>query len=131
VLSQLRHLDIACPGLKWECADGFQQHGHPLLAAWVSDNPEQVMVAQVSYGSYPIWEILKGAPMGHSSFRPLDNSRDQYIYSELLHDNNIDAVHTPGVHPIRNQFWQFFLCKVYQLWQPDELHQLLLGLVKD
>jgi len=24
VLSQLRHLDIARPGLKWDCADGFQ-----------------------------------------------------------------------------------------------------------
>jgi len=32
---------------------------------------------------------------------------------------------------MRNQFWQFPLCNVYQLWQPDELHQLLLGLVKD
>jgi hypothetical protein len=32
---------------------------------------------------------------------------------------------------IRNQFWQFPLCNVYQLWQPDELHQLLPGLVKD
>jgi len=30
-----------------------------------------------------------------------------------------------------NQFSQFPLCNVYQLWQPDELHQLLLGLVKD
>jgi hypothetical protein len=76
-------------------------------------------------------EIPKGAPMGHSSFRPLDNSRDQHIYSELLEDNNIDALHTLGVHPIRNQFWQYPLCNVYRLWQPDELHQLLLGLVKD
>ena len=25
VLSQLRHLDIAGPGLKWDCADGFQR----------------------------------------------------------------------------------------------------------
>jgi hypothetical protein len=24
VLSQLRHLDITGPGLKWDCADGFQ-----------------------------------------------------------------------------------------------------------
>jgi len=131
VLSQLRHLHISGPGLKWDCADGFQRQCYPLLAAWVGDYPEQVMIAQVSYGSCLVCEITKGAPMGHSAFRPRDNSRDQHVYSELLEDNHIDALHTLGVHPIRNQFWQYPLCNVYRLWQPDELHQLLLGSVKD
>jgi len=49
---------------------------------------------------------------------------------ELPQDNIIDALHTLGVHPIHNQFWQFPLWNVYRLWQPDELHQLLLGLVE-
>jgi len=89
------------------------------------------MVAQVTYGSCSLCEIPKGAPMGHLSFRPLDKTRDQHIYSELLEDNNIDVLHNLGVHPIRNQFWQYPLCNVYRLWQPDEMHQLLLGLVKD
>jgi hypothetical protein len=101
------------------------------MAAWVGDYLEQVMIAQVSYGSCPMCEVPKGAPTGHSTFRPLDNSSDQYFYPELLEDNNIDAPHTVGIHPIRNQFWQFTLCNVHRLWQPDELHQLLLGLVKD
>jgi hypothetical protein len=101
------------------------------MAAWVGENPEQVMIAQVSYGSCLMCEIPKGATMGHSTFRPLDNSRDQHIYSDLLEDNNIDALHTAGVHPIRNQFCQYPPCNVYRLWQPDELYQLLLGLVKD
>jgi hypothetical protein len=35
------------------------------------------------------------------------------------------------VDPICNQFWQYPPCNVFRLWQPDELHQLLLGLVKD
>ena len=131
MLSPLRNLDITGPGLKWDCADGFQRQCYALLAAWVGDYPEQVMVAQVSYGSCPMCEIPKGAPMGHSTFRPLDNPRDQHAYLELLDETNIDVLHTLGVHPIRNQFWQYPLCNVYRLWQPDELHQLLLGLVKD
>jgi hypothetical protein len=73
VLSQLGHLDITRPGLKWDCADGFQRQCYPLLAVWVRDYAEQVIVAQVSYGSCPMWEIPKGAPMGHSTFQPLDN----------------------------------------------------------
>jgi hypothetical protein len=86
------------------------------LAAWSRDYPEKVMVAQVSYGSCPMCEIPKGAPMGHSTFQSLDNSRDQHIYSEMLEDHNIDSLHTVGVHPIGNQFWQYPLCNVYRLW---------------
>jgi len=89
------------------------------------------MVAQVSYGSCSMCEIHRGAPMRHSTFRLLNNSRDQHIDFQPLEDNNIDTLHTLGVHPIHNQFWQYPLCNVYQLWQADELHQLLLGLVKD
>jgi len=131
VLSPLRNHDITGPGLKWDCADGFQRQSYPVLAAWVGDYPEQVRIAQVAYGSHPMCEIPTGAPMGHSTFRPLDNPRDQHVYLELLDKTNIDVLHTLGVHPIRNQFWQYPLCNVYRLWQPDELHQLLLGLVKD
>jgi len=131
VQSPLRNLDITGPSLKWNRADGFQQQCYPLLAAWVGDYPEQVMIAQVSYGSCPMCEIPKGAPMGYSTIRPLDNPRDQDVYLELLDETNIDIPHTLGVHPIRNQFWQYPLCNVYRVWQPDELHQLLLGLVKD
>jgi len=76
VLFQLRHLDITGPGLKWDSADGFQWQWYPLLATWVGDYWEQVMVAPVSYGSYPMWEICKGAPMGHSTLRALDKSSD-------------------------------------------------------
>jgi hypothetical protein len=67
VLSQLRQLDITGPGLKWDCADGFQQQCYPLLAAWVRDHLEQVMIAQVPYGSCPLCEIPNGAPTGHST----------------------------------------------------------------
>jgi len=131
VLSLLRNLDITGPGLKWDCGDGFQRQCYPLLAAWVRDYLEQVMVAQVSYGLCPMCEIPKGAPMGHSIFQPLDNKRDLHVDLELLDETTIDVLRTLGVHPICNQFWQYPLCNVYRLWQPDELHQLLLGLVKD
>jgi len=131
VLSPLRNLDITGPGLKWDCADGFLRQCNPLLAAWVRDYPEQVMVAQVSYSSCPMCEIPNGVSMEHSTFWPLDNPQDQHDYMELLDETNNDVLHTLGVHPIRNQFWQYPLFNVYHIWQPDELYPLLLGLVKD
>jgi len=131
VLSQLEHLDITGPGSKWDCADGFMQQCYALLAARVGDHPDHFMVAQSSSGSCLMCAIPNGGPKGHSTFLPLDSSRDQPIYSELLEDTNIDALHIVGVHSIHNYFWQYSLCNVYRFWQPDELHQLLLGLVKD
>jgi len=69
--------------------------------------------------------------MGHLTFWPLNNSRDQQVLSELLDTFNSDVLHTLGIHQIQYQFWQYPLCNVYQLLQPGELHQLLLGCVKD
>jgi hypothetical protein len=131
VLFQLRHFDLTGRGMKWDCADGFQRQSYPLLAPWDRDHLEEVIIAQVSYGSYPMCHIPKDAPMWHSTFRLLDNLRDQHIYSKLLEDNHIDALLTLSVHPISHQFWKYPLCNIYRLWQPNELHQLLLGLVKD
>jgi len=125
------HLDITGPGLKWDCADGFQRQCYPLLAAWVRGYLEQIMVAQVSYGLCPMCKIPKCSPMGHSTFHPLNDSRDNQMYTALLEYNNIDALHNLGVHPICNQFGQYPLCNVYRLWRPDEFHQLLLGLLQD
>jgi hypothetical protein len=74
--------------------------------------------------------LLNGALIGHSIFQPLDISKEVHIYSELLEDNNFYALHTLGVHPIRNQFREYPLCYIYQLWPPGELHLMLLGFVK-
>jgi hypothetical protein len=91
VLSPLRNLDITCPSLKCNCSDGFQRQCYPLLAAWVGDYPEEVIVDQVSWVSCPMCEIPLGALIGYSTFRPLDNSRDQHVYLVLLvkHNNDI------------------------------------------
>jgi len=131
VLSALRNPDITGTDLKWDCADGFQRRCYPLLAAWVGDYQEQVMVAQVLYSSCPLCEIPKGVPIGHSTFQPHHNPRDQNVYFELLDETNINVLHTLGVHPICNRLLQYPLRNVYCVWQPDELHQVLLGLLKD
>ena len=92
VLSPLRNHDVTGSGLKCNCADGFPRQCYPLLAAWVGDYPEQVIADQVSYVSCPMCEIPQGALMGHSTFRPLDNSTDQHVYSVLLVKPNIDIL---------------------------------------
>ena len=47
MLSQLMDLFITGLGLKWDYADEFQRQCDSLLAAWVGDYLEQIMVAKV------------------------------------------------------------------------------------
>jgi len=131
VLFPLRHPDITCRSLGCDCTEGFPRHCDPMLAAWVGHYPEQVMHAEVSYGLCPMCEIPRVVPMGHSTFRPLNFSTDQHINPTPLEETTINALDTLGVHLIHNQSWQYPLCNVYWLWQPDEVHQLLLGSVKN
>jgi hypothetical protein len=89
------------------------------------------MVAQILYGLYRKRNIRNVATMGHSLCPAVDNSRDHHVYSVFPNETNIDVLHTLCVHPVHNQFRQYPLCSVDQLWQSYELHQLLLGLVED
>jgi hypothetical protein len=57
VLSPLQNLDLTGPGLKWNPADGFLRQCYNLLAAWVGDYTEHIMIAQVSYSSWPMGDI--------------------------------------------------------------------------
>jgi len=110
VLSLHSIFEIRYPGKKRNSADWLQRQSHPLLAACVADNLEQVMVAQVSYGSNLMCSIANGVPLGHSTCCALDISPDHHDQLQLLEDTNIDALHTDGVHTICNQFRQYPLC---------------------
>jgi len=105
VLSPLRNLDITGSGLRWNCADGFRRLCYPLLAAWVWDYPEYVMIAKVSNVSCPMCEILTGGPMGYSTCWVLNKARDHHVHLQLLEGSNIDVLHTVRVHQSFNQFW--------------------------
>jgi len=116
VLSLLSNIHITGPSLKWHCAHGFQRQCSHLLAAWVGNYPDQVIVVQVSYGSCPMSDIPKAVRMRHSTSWPPDNPRDQHVYLELLDETNIEVLNTVGVNPTCNQFWRYPLCNVYRLW---------------
>ena len=51
-------------------------------------------------------------------------------YQEHL-DDCTNELKAANLRPITNLFWDYPLCNVYRIWQPDTLHQLYLGIVKD
>lgn len=109
----------------------LQQHCHPLLGVWVGDNLLDIMDNEVSSGLWLICEIPKCPLMRNYTFQPLDNSHDHHNYLYHLEETDINVLHTLGIYQICNELWQYPLCNIKWLSQSDELHQLLLGLVKD
>jgi len=93
VLSPLKNLDINCPNLKWNCMDGFKRHHYSLCAGWVGDYPDEVMVAEVTYHSYLMCDILECAPIQRWTFKPLNHSQDKDVYSALLQETDSDSLH--------------------------------------
>ena len=73
-------------------------------------------------------EIPKGPAMGHDQQERKFKLRSAVEYQERLEDyaGELKQVH---LQPIPNLFWDYPLCDIYQLWQPDTLHQLYLGIV--
>ncbi|VDC05619.1 unnamed protein product [Peniophora sp. CBMAI 1063] len=127
--------DVARDGVILTSGDGVQRRCHPLLAAFVGDYPEQVLVTGTKYGLCP-----KGT-LDRSRFGFQDKCKPQDIAAatEALHtphDTDVQAAdfvarcQAAGVKPIRT-FWQDYPdSNIFQAIQPDILHQLYQGVVK-
>jgi len=111
--------------LDMDWADGFWWHYHPLLTGRVRVKSEQNIIAQGSQISCVIWTIHNCVPISHPPFPRLNHARCWLICLDLFEETDIDALHTLGVHPIYNQFYQYCLSYTYWLWQSDKFHQLL------
>lgn len=127
--------DVARDGVILTSGDGVQRRCHPLLAVFVGDYPEQVLVTGTKYGLCP-----KGT-LDRSRFGYQDKCKPRDIATA------IDALQTPretdaqaanfvarcqatGVKPIRT-FWQDYPdSNIFQAIQPNILHQLYQGVVK-
>jgi len=64
ILNLIAELDRACPGYKWDCADGQVRRCYPILAAWIADYQEHVILPRIFNRLCPICEIPR-TEMGH------------------------------------------------------------------
>ena len=125
-----KEVDIDGPGYQWDCADGFHRHCYPILAAWIGDYPKITTLTQIIGVACPVCEVPKGPAMGHDKQTRKYKPRCRAEYQKRL-DDCMDELKAANLRPIANPFWDYPLCNVYRLWQPDNLHQHYLGIVKD
>ncbi|VDB94448.1 unnamed protein product [Peniophora sp. CBMAI 1063] len=134
ILKPLR--DVAKDGVVLASGDGVQRRCHPILAAYVGDYPEQVLVAGVKYGTCPKGTLdpsLFGTRQA-CELRDLAEIADALALADQPEDGDVvayvQACQDAGIKPIQ-PFWKDYPhVDIYSSLPPDILHQLYQGVVK-
>lgn len=130
ILKPLENLGIE--GITMKDGDGTQRRVHPILAAFVGDYPEQVLVTCIKSGQCPKCDVAKeylGQPT-------LSSARDILAVRCALNQVNnhsvfIEACGKASIKPVFHPFWKCLpYVDIFQSITPDVLHQLLQGVFK-
>ena len=108
---------------------------HPLLAVYVGDYPEQVLVTGIKYKQCPKCDI-PSKELGNEQVpwevRDIQCVLDALrMYGPGNHREFINACKAVGIKPIPTLFWRSLpFINIFQSITPDILHQLLQGILK-
>jgi hypothetical protein len=147
-------VDAGKVGIPIASSDGAVRRGHPLVACYIGDYPEQVLVTGIKTGECPKCDT-PADELGNKDllFEPRDLGQildalalvdgDPSQFTKACHQaGEFLQLITPsrladglcnqsGIKPIYRPFWEELLhCNIYQAITPDILHQLYQGLVK-
>ncbi|KAF9492148.1 hypothetical protein BDN71DRAFT_1483901 [Pleurotus eryngii] len=115
-------------GIFLTSGDGCIRHSHPLLASFISDYPEQILVTGTKSGCLTC--PAKPNELG-IWLKDLDAILKAIDSFNLNPEGFLQACKEVGLKPIVNPFWKDLLyAHIYQSITPDMLHQLLQGVLK-
>ncbi|KAG1804353.1 hypothetical protein EV424DRAFT_1330672 [Suillus variegatus] len=121
-------------GLHMRSGDGITRRGHPLLACYVGDYPEQILVSGTMTGECPKCNV-PNSELGSKDalFKPRD--LESILTALSLADEDpigfAERCAELRIKPIQHPFWQGLpKSNIFHAITPDVLHQLYQGLVK-
>jgi hypothetical protein len=109
---------------------------HPLLAVYIGDYPEQVLVTGIKTGECPKCDVsrkeLGNIPQEPSKARDILSVHDALCkFDTGSYREFVDACKAVRIKPIAKPFWhQLPFVDIFQSITPDILHQLLQGVFK-
>ncbi|KAG2124977.1 hypothetical protein BD769DRAFT_1358565 [Suillus cothurnatus] len=121
-------------GVAMASGDGVVRRGHPIVACYSADYPEQLLTTGIKSGECPKCDVPHeelGSPDVPVKLRDL-----KAILAALsLVDEDFDlwrqACQECGIKPVFKPFWQDLLhANIFQSITPDVLHQLYQGIIK-
>ncbi|KAH9913158.1 uncharacterized protein B0H18DRAFT_1126517 [Fomitopsis serialis] len=130
ILEPLRQPGV--DGIEMTSGDGVVRRCHPILAVYVGDYPEQVLVTGTYTGDCPICKC----PHDELGDYPcLSSPRDvDEVFAALHLAGTADynrACNITGIKPIQHPFWEHLpYVDIFRSITPDILHQLHQGVIK-
>ena len=120
-------------GLPIMSGDGIWHQCHPILANFIDDYPEQVLVTCTYYGECPKCQVPRDQLGEYNSFASRDYGKVLDTYA--LANSDIHEFHAEckanGIKPVFRPFWESLPeLNIYASVTPDVLHQLLQGVMK-
>ncbi|KAI1786027.1 hypothetical protein LXA43DRAFT_1065395 [Ganoderma leucocontextum] len=122
-------------GMRLVSGDGLVRRGHPILATYVGDYPEQVLVSGCKTGECPKCDIPR-RDVGEASepSRPLRNLEKVLDALSAIEEGPrvfTRACREAGIKPLFHPFWEDLpYTNIFLSITPDILHQLYQGLIK-
>ncbi|THU81028.1 hypothetical protein K435DRAFT_823508 [Dendrothele bispora CBS 962.96] len=130
MLSPLK--DAGLHGIMMQSGDGVKRRCHPILAAYVADYPEQVLVTCTYSGDCSSCECPKHA-LGEY---PCPADYRDYLavleaVSDIRTDDWVESCRNAGIKPVQHPFWEDLpYTDIFRSITPDILHQLYQGVMK-
>ncbi|KAJ7782081.1 hypothetical protein B0H14DRAFT_3585698 [Mycena olivaceomarginata] len=120
-------------GLPMASGDGVIRRAHPIVACYIGDYPEQLLVACVKTGWCPTCDCEHGN-LGDSNKFPLRNLENILAALDTLDDGGTiysEACRDAGIKPVVHPFWENLpYTNIFTSFTSDVLHQLYQGIIK-
>ncbi|KAJ7269176.1 hypothetical protein C8J57DRAFT_1066810 [Mycena rebaudengoi] len=121
-------------GLPIASGDGVVRRGHPIVACYIGDYPEQVLVACVKTGLCPTCEIEHGKlgeGLADCPLRHLGKILDALDTLDTGGTIYAQACAEAGIKPVVHPFWEHLpYTNIFSSITSDILHQLYQGIIK-
>ncbi|EIW81904.1 hypothetical protein CONPUDRAFT_54049, partial [Coniophora puteana RWD-64-598 SS2] len=124
--------DAGINGIAVTSGDGVTRRGHPILAAYVGDYPEQCLVTAAYSGTCPICDCNHNSLGDYPTpSPPRDPARVISAFDLCGSDAFSAACRDANVKAIQEPFWlRLPFVNIFQSITPDILHQLYQGVFK-
>ena len=126
-------IEAAMTGIEMASGDGVIRRCHLILAAFIGDYPEQVLVACCKYGHCPKCLVSRQDIGENEDFdrRSLRAAQDALSLADDDPGAWLEACSSIDLKPIHNPFWENLpYSNIFQAITPDLLHQLYQGVIK-
>ncbi|KAJ3811030.1 hypothetical protein F5876DRAFT_88572 [Lentinula aff. lateritia] len=119
-------------GVVLSSGDGIRRRCHPILAAYIGDNPEQMLVTCSYYGTSPVCTVSKDQLGDYPCSAELRDPIKAVQAAKLINTAEWTKYCSDAdMKPIQHPFWEDLpYTDIFRSITPDILHQMYQGVMK-